>query len=77
MECGYWEPVEGRPGMIWVPGWFDGTRYIPGNWIPQAEYDAVDPAAWQPDPGWNEGWAEPEHAGDTEEPPLALPVSVE
>ncbi|MEZ4237483.1 MAG: hypothetical protein R3F59_15320 [Myxococcota bacterium] len=70
-HAGYWEPEVDRPGMVWVPGWFDGDGWIEGYWVPQAEYDAADPEDWQPDPGWDaKGDAQPPE----DEPPVAIPV---
>lgn len=74
---GYWEPLESRPGQVWIPGWFDGNEWIQGYWVSEADYASSDPATWQPEEGWDAGWDEPAQpvttagAGDL---PLALPV---
>lgn len=78
-EAGYWEPLEQRPGMVWVPGWFDGETWQSGYWVEQGEYDAADPDKWTPPEGVDEGWNEPESAPPTSategaEIPLALPA---
>jgi hypothetical protein len=77
---GYWEPDEDRPGSVWIPGWFDGHEWIDGYWVPEDEYRAADPASYTPDPGWDDGWdaaKSVDHPApyDTDEAPLALPVS--
>jgi hypothetical protein len=72
-HAGYWEPTEDRPGQVWIPGWFDGERWIEGYWVPQSEYDAADPEHWQPDPGWDAREA-PADGAEGDEVPPALPV---
>jgi len=74
-HSGYWEPTDERPGQVWVPGWFDGTQWVRGYWVGQAEYEAADPVGYQPEVGWNDGWDQAEPA-PADEPalPLALPV---
>jgi hypothetical protein len=74
-RAGYWEPVEQRRGHVWIPGWFDGTEWIEGYWVPEAEYEEADPDDWEPPAGWDAGRdvpADPPKRDD--EPPLALPV---
>ncbi len=74
-HAGYWEPLQDEPGMVWVPGWFDGTSGQEGYWVPQAEYEAADPAGWQPDEGWDDGWRDADDGvPDPGDPPLALPA---
>ncbi len=51
-RAGYWEPVVSRPGMVWIPGWFDGERWVEGRWIAD-EYQRADPENWQPEAGWD------------------------
>jgi hypothetical protein len=53
---GYWAPLEGRDGYTWVPGWFDGERWIDGYWVEDCAYDAEDVAHWQPPAGRDAGW---------------------
>lgn len=71
---GYWEPVDDKPGLVWVPGWFDGAEWQKGSWVGEAEYRDADVDHWQPEEGWNEGWegAAPEAPNEI---PLALPVN--
>lgn len=69
-HAGYWEPVRDRPGSVWVPGWFDGTRWVEGYWVTEEEYRRVE----------REPFAPPAALDEPGEPPadartLALPVS--
>ncbi|MCK6507210.1 hypothetical protein L6R53_28205 [Myxococcota bacterium] len=76
-HAGYWEPIEDRPGQVWIPGWFDGTQWVQGYWVDEAEYQSADPQNWQPEEGWDDGWEEPEAPVEgAPELPLALPVEV-
>lgn len=66
---GYWQPLEARPGFVWVPGWFDGSGWVEGYWESASDYrrgTARPPAAPE------EGELAPEVEGP--EQPLALPV---
>jgi hypothetical protein len=80
---GFWEPLEERPGMVWIPGWFDGEQWIEGYWVPEDIYRSTDAEDWQPDAGWDqrappaEPSAEPPAGENDESAPLALPVSPE
>lgn len=78
-HAGYWEPTEDRPGQVWVPGWFDGSTWIEGYWVTDAEYRAADPVNYQPDKGWNDGWDDPDadSGAEGDEAPLAIPISPE
>ena len=58
-HAGYWEPSEARPGFVWVPGWFDGEAWNEGEWVSEEDYRAADPAAWEAEDGWKDGWAAP------------------
>jgi hypothetical protein len=41
--AGYWEPEgEGPDGMMWRPGYFDGSDWVPGGWVPTSTYSAYD-----------------------------------
>jgi hypothetical protein len=72
---GFWEPTEDRPGHVWIPGWFDGTAWVEGYWVEQAEYDRADPETWQPEPGWDAHQDEaPPPSTDSDEPPPAIPI---
>ena len=64
---GYWVPVESRPNQVWIPGWFDGVRWVEGYWVEMEEYGAVE-STWTP-PAFTDG---PPVVFD--EPPLAVPV---
>jgi hypothetical protein len=69
---GYWDPIERRPDAVWIPGWFDGNQWVEGYWVPEREYDATDPSAWEPDAGWD---ADDDETGDADEgPPVAIAV---
>lgn len=75
---GYWMPTETKPDSVWIPGWFDGNRWVEGYWVTEAEYKATDPNTWSPPEGWNDG-RDPSAAAPAEpaadaEAPLALPV---
>lgn len=77
---GYWLPLDDRIGEDWVPGWFDGGDWVEGYWISEDEVAAEDLTAWEPDPGFDDGW----DADSLEQPmvdeidlgdaPLAMPV---
>ncbi len=73
-HAGYWLPLESRPDEVWIPGWFDGQKWIPGYWVAEAEFRATDTSSWQPPEGYDAGWT-----GDTTprvapSQRLALPV---
>jgi hypothetical protein len=72
-DSGYWQPLETRPDSVWIPGWFDGNQWVEGYWVSKSEYDATDPSAWEPDPGWD---ADDESSDDSAEqgPAVAIPV---
>jgi hypothetical protein len=80
-HAGYWEPAEPREGHVWVPGWFDGTAWVEGEWVSEADFAAADPAAWQPERGWDAGWddAPAWQVDDSVEAgaPLAIPVDLD
>jgi hypothetical protein len=41
--AGYWEPEGAGPdGMMWRPGYFDGSAWVPGGWVPTETYSAYD-----------------------------------
>ncbi len=41
--AGYWEPEGQSPeGMMWRPGYFDGTDWVAGGWVPVETYEAYD-----------------------------------
>lgn len=44
--AGYWSPVDPRGGFAWQPGWFDGSRWVEGQWN-----RAQPPAVVQPEAG--------------------------
>jgi hypothetical protein len=71
-HTGYWEPTEDKPGMVWIPGWFDGDEWQEGQWVSRAEYDKADPENWQPDAGWDDQ-SDKAVLPKEEEPPPALP----
>jgi hypothetical protein len=74
-EAGYWDPDEGKPGYVWIPGWFDGNQWIEGYWVTEAEYKNTDPSSYQPDEGWNDGWDDKSTEMSADEgPPIAIPV---
>ena len=73
-HAGYWEPIEQKPGQVWIPGWFDGQTWQEGYWVPEPEYEAADPAAWQPEEGWDDGWDVNDDGPPSGDPPLALPA---
>lgn len=83
-NAGYWEPTEASPGEVWIPGWFDGTEWVEGYWIDEAEYSQGDIDTWEPEEGWHDGW-DPESGDliydDAEEDygtvPLAMPVMID
>ncbi len=71
-RAGYWEPVEARPGSVWVPGWFDGNSWQAGYWVDERVYQTTDPSAYVPAEGWDD-------YGDTageaaSEDPVAIPA---
>jgi hypothetical protein len=72
---GYWEPLDAKPGMVWIPGWFDGDEWIEGEWVTEAEYERSEKEAesWQPDEGWDERPAEGRNVLPKDELPPALP----
>lgn len=74
-HAGYWEPLEDRPGMVWIPGWFTGEKWEEGYWVSEREYENTDAENWKPD----EGWDTHAPAGvlpETDEPPPAIPVQM-
>jgi hypothetical protein len=71
---GFWEPVEPRPGHVWIPGWFDGNSWQGGSWVTEQAYRTADPAAEQPDPGFDDGWSEPVPMVEPGTAPLAIGV---
>jgi hypothetical protein len=76
-HAGYWEPLEDRPGQVWIPGWFDGTQWVQGYWVDEAEYQTANPESWQPEEGWDDGWEESATPVEgAPELPLALPVEI-
>jgi hypothetical protein len=77
-EAGFWDPVDDKPGYVWIPGWFDGNQWIEGYWVTKAEYENTDPSKYEPDEGWNAGWDDKSaQAVDDEGPPIAIPVDPE
>lgn len=70
--AGYWEPIEQRPGHVWVPGWFDGNQWVEGRWITEEKLKAEDPGQWVPPAGVGDPPAPVELP---EGAPLALPVT--
>ncbi len=77
-HSGYWEPIQAQAGAVWVPGWFDGNAWQEGYWVPTEEYESVDLASWEPEPGFDAGWEdepEEEDALTDAGPPLAMPVT--
>ena len=84
-HTGYWEPLEDRPGSVWIPGWFDGNEWIEGQWVTEEAYRTTDPEAWRPEDGWDGQGSPPAPAAPPpdkirerlEQPipgPLAIPV---
>jgi hypothetical protein len=71
-RAGYWEPLTAQPGWVWVPGWFDGARWVPGYWVSEADYRSVDPERWAPPSGWDAG--EPPNGAEPADD-IAVPVS--
>lgn len=74
---GYWMPTETKPDSVWIPGWFDGNRWIEGYWVTEAEYTAADPGAWTAPEGWSDGRSAESVApapAEGEDVPLAIPV---
>lgn len=71
-QAGYWVPVGTRPGMVWVPGWFDGTAWVEGYWIDEAEVEASDPESWEPEIPEADAPIELDDGA-----PLAMPVPIE
>jgi hypothetical protein len=65
-RSGYWMPIEAQDGFVWVPGWFDGNEWVEGYWVRDAEAYAEDLEKWEPEEGWDAGWAEGEIWGDGE-----------
>jgi hypothetical protein len=39
---GYWEPMQRRPGMTWVPGWYDGARWTEGYWTQNTSVNGAE-----------------------------------
>jgi hypothetical protein len=74
---GYWEPDEAKPGMVWVPGWFDGSQWVEGEWVTEAEYARSEKEAesWQPDEGWDQQPADGRSVLPEGELPPALPYT--
>ncbi len=74
---GYWEPLEAKPGMVWVPGWFDGSQWVEGEWVTEAEYAESEAEAenWQPNEGWDQQPAEGQNVLPKDELPPALPYN--
>jgi hypothetical protein len=72
---GYWEPLEERPGMVWIPGWFTGEKWEEGYWVSEHEYNATNVQDWEPDEGWDAQAPAGRSMLDTDEPPPAIPVS--
>ena len=75
LHGGYWMPIESKPGQVWIPGWFTGTTWVDGYWVPQAEYDATDVSQWTPPEGWSDGRGST--AGSTAAAPAAEPAATE
>lgn len=82
-HAGYWAPVDDVPGMVWIPGWFDGAAWVEGYWVDQGEYETTDVQAWSPDEGWDAGWDEADvddpvwidtSTSDAAARPLGIPV---
>lgn len=78
-HTGYWAPLQQSPGQVWIPGWFDGTRWIEGYWVNEQEYESTDVQGWQPPEGWNDGWDVGGYGNGQVQPPadaqpLGLPV---
>jgi hypothetical protein len=41
---GYWEPDAPAPeGMIWRPGYWTGTAWVSGRWVPVESYNVLGP----------------------------------
>ena len=80
-NAGYWLPLDDRFGEDWVPGWFDGSSWVEGYWVPEDEVAAEDLSAWEPEEGFDDGWQQPVDAKqppveelDLGDAPLAMPV---
>jgi hypothetical protein len=58
-RAGYWMPQEEKPGHQWIPGWFDGTDWVPGYWVTDEEVEREDVKAWTPPEGVRDGWDTP------------------
>jgi hypothetical protein len=86
-HSGYWMPTEERPGQVWIPGWFDGNEWVAGYWVAEDEVNEDALNSWQPPEGVDAGWddeVDPRMAPqaeliseDSEEAPLALPITEE
>ncbi|MCB9664101.1 MAG: hypothetical protein H6732_08295 [Alphaproteobacteria bacterium] len=76
-HAGYWAPVEPVPGHVWIPGWFDGTTWVEGYWVQEAEYETTDVQAWEPPEGWHEGWEPAPVEAAPPPPPVAPPAPVQ
>lgn len=83
-HTGYWEPTDAVPGQVWIPGWFDGTDWVPGYWVDETEYNTTNIDTWQPEEGWNNGWDSDTDVFQQSTPgdidpnraPLALPIEI-
>jgi hypothetical protein len=73
-HCGYWEPIEDRPGHTWIPGWFDGERWQSGYWVGDEEVKAADPENWSPPEGWDAADTPDAAPAEGEGPEIALPA---
>jgi hypothetical protein len=41
--AGYWEPEGQAPeDMMWRPGYYDGSDWVAGGWVPTESYEAYD-----------------------------------
>lgn len=76
-QAGHWLSLESRPGSVWVPGWFDGHRWVEDGWAPIATVQAVDLGAFEPAAGVNAGADQPRDEPSitpSGELPLAVPL---
>jgi hypothetical protein len=66
LHAGYWVPLETVSDQVWIPGWFDGTRWVSGYWVEAAQRDR----------GYDQDWEEEEPSAPKVVPdaPLAVPV---
>jgi hypothetical protein len=74
IHAGYWEPVDDRPGYVWIPGWFDGDTWIEGYWVSEQQYRDAKPDEYQPDEGWNDHDPADREEPPADQPPPAIPV---